>query len=269
MRNIKKDFTTVPLSLKEQSEKLKNVTSNTPLKYDGEDVKIALFDLYHGKCAYCEQLSNLEIEHYRPKEAYFWLKIEWTNLLYSCHDCNRVGSKGALFPTLKDKISTPELTTNGFPTHKHTYIYELDKIEQPLLLNPEVTNPYYHLRIDKFGKLIEIDNSRKGKETSIVCRLNRDALHRKRAKIINDFINRIQQQIAKRYREVNPLNAEQLKEQLFLIFEDIAKQGNELMEFTMISYSFIQYFDDMVLDNFEPEFHDIILTAFIEFCENV
>ncbi len=100
MRKIKKDFAVVPLSLQEQRLKLQNITSNTSLKYDGEDVKKALGDLYHGKCAYCEQLSNLEIEHYRPKEAYFWLKIEWTNLLYACHDCNMVGSKGTLFPTV-------------------------------------------------------------------------------------------------------------------------------------------------------------------------
>ena len=268
MRNIKKDFTAIPLSLQGQAESLINITRTTSLKYDSGDVKIALTTLYDGKCAYCEQLSNLEIDHYRPKTDYFWLKIAWTNLVYSCHDCNMNGSKGTQFPLIneKNRIKEPNFSAQGLPKNYH--IIELDKIEQPLLINPEVTNPYFHLRINKFGDVEEINNSLQGARTKGVCKLNRDSLHIKRATIINNFVTRISKQLEKRFQLRNVLTETQLREQFFDIFTDIAKQGNELMEFTMISYSFIRYFDDMILDNFEPEFHAIIRDSFLEFCDN-
>lgn len=268
MRNIKKDFTAIPLSLQGQAKNLINITRTTSLKYDSDDVKIALTTLYHGKCAYCEQLSNLEIDHYRPKTDYFWLEIAWTNLVYSCHDCNMNGSKGRQFPLINEenRIKEPKFSAQGLPINYN--IIELDNIEQPLLINPEVTNPYFHVRINKFGHVEEVNNSLRGATTKEVCKLNRDGLHRKRATIINNFITRIRTQLAKRFQPKNALTEVQLKEQLFDIFTDISKQGNKLMEFTMISYSFIRYFDDMILDSFEPEFHSIILDAFLEFCDS-
>lgn len=45
------------------------------------------------KCAYCETLLSeeskyMEVEHYRPKNIYPDLVVEWTNLLPSCKGCN-------------------------------------------------------------------------------------------------------------------------------------------------------------------------------------
>ncbi|WP_423198998.1 MULTISPECIES: HNH endonuclease family protein [unclassified Cupriavidus] len=70
--------------------------------YKRDDVRAALENLFHGKCAYCETLYDasgpVDIEHYRPKGAvaednghsgYWWVAMEWTNLLPSCLDCNR------------------------------------------------------------------------------------------------------------------------------------------------------------------------------------
>jgi uncharacterized protein (TIGR02646 family) len=70
--------------------------------YKGGDVKLALEALFHGKCAYCETRYNVsapvDIEHYRPKGAvaedqthggYWWIAMDWDNLLPSCIDCNR------------------------------------------------------------------------------------------------------------------------------------------------------------------------------------
>jgi uncharacterized protein (TIGR02646 family) len=70
--------------------------------YSSPAVKTALHALFHGKCAYCESFyastQPVDVEHYRPKgevegvaehPGYWWLAMEWTNLLPSCIDCNR------------------------------------------------------------------------------------------------------------------------------------------------------------------------------------
>ncbi|TAX26551.1 endonuclease [Rhizobium leguminosarum] len=69
--------------------------------YKEDDVRHALQELFHGKCAYCESRYDInapvDIEHFRPKggvegtkhPGYWWLAAEWTNLLPSCIDCNR------------------------------------------------------------------------------------------------------------------------------------------------------------------------------------
>ncbi len=71
-------------------------------RYKENSVKAALDKLFHGKCAYCESFfagtQPVDVEHYRPKgevaelsdhPGYWWLAMEWTNLLPSCIDCNR------------------------------------------------------------------------------------------------------------------------------------------------------------------------------------
>ncbi|MXO70290.1 endonuclease [Altererythrobacter buctensis] len=70
--------------------------------YKADEVKRRLEELFHGKCAYCETFyasqAPVDVEHYRPKGAvegapdhpgYWWLGMEWSNLLPSCLDCNR------------------------------------------------------------------------------------------------------------------------------------------------------------------------------------
>lgn len=70
--------------------------------YKRADVRMALETLFHGKCAYCETRyatsAPVDIEHYRPKGAvaeeathggYWWIAMDWENLLPSCIDCNR------------------------------------------------------------------------------------------------------------------------------------------------------------------------------------
>ncbi len=70
--------------------------------YKHKDLKNALHELFHGKCAYCETFYSatqpMDVEHFRPKGAvaeddghpgYWWLAMKWDNLLPSCIDCNR------------------------------------------------------------------------------------------------------------------------------------------------------------------------------------
>ena len=70
--------------------------------YKAAAIKSALEKLFHGKCAYCETYYSVQapvdVEHFRPKgridgeddhPGYWWLGMEWENLLPSCIDCNR------------------------------------------------------------------------------------------------------------------------------------------------------------------------------------
>ncbi|MDA9397252.1 hypothetical protein [Bradyrhizobium sp. CCBAU 45389] len=70
--------------------------------YKDDQVKRKLEALFHGKCAYCETFyavsAPVDVEHYRPKgrisedeshPGYWWLAMDWENLLPSCIDCNR------------------------------------------------------------------------------------------------------------------------------------------------------------------------------------
>ncbi|ANL04648.1 MULTISPECIES: hypothetical protein [Rhizobium] len=139
--------------------------------YKADDVALALRNLFHGKCAYCELRYEggqpMDVEHYRPKggirerddhRGYWWLAADWNNLLPSCIDCNRrrgqisadagmtlaqleaafasigdtePGGKQDAFPTLDGVWADPEIDPNT--------------IESPALIDPTRTDPKNHL----------------------------------------------------------------------------------------------------------------------------
>ena len=71
-------------------------TQYTFSRYKEDEVKDALEELFHGKCAYCESrfahVAPEDIEHWRPKggvalangtiqkPGYYWLAATWSNL---------------------------------------------------------------------------------------------------------------------------------------------------------------------------------------------
>lgn len=142
--------------------------------YKHNEVKLALERLFHGKCAYCETFyastQPMDVEHYRPKGAviedtdhtgYWWIAMEWTNLLPSCIDCNR-----------KRNQPTPEGDTSLVRLHEQTAQFTRSvtigsgkkdsfplaatgirsrsatdplQAEKPLLLNPAEDDPQKHM----------------------------------------------------------------------------------------------------------------------------
>ena len=128
--------------------------------YGLPEVKSALAELFHGKCAYCETSYDasqpMDVEHWRPKAqvesvlgntkpAYYWLAATWENLLPSCIDCNR-GRKQIDVLTGEERLAgkadqfpleqgSPRATTPGQETS-----------EVPLLLNPCDDEPETFLR---------------------------------------------------------------------------------------------------------------------------
>jgi len=165
--------------------------------YSPELAKDALEALYHAKCSYCEstvlQVAALQVEHYRPKngvleapdhKGYYWLAVEWSNLVLGCPNCNGQGAKGNKFPVLANRV----LAQNPFETGQFSRANILANVsplldEAPLLLHPEIDDPKLHLKYDGFGLLK--GKTKRGKGTIEICNLNRDALYAERQTIVN------------------------------------------------------------------------------------
>ena len=141
-------------------------------------LKQHLFDLSGGRCAYCEAVVKHvdygDVEHYRPKAAvrddprhtgYYWLAYEPTNLLPSCGLCNKPPGKQDQFPVCAGtRVSVP-----GSPIEN----------EQPLLLNPYMSDPRDHLRFLMTGDVE--GKTEEGKQTIAICRLRRPREQRRKA----------------------------------------------------------------------------------------
>ncbi len=159
---------------------------------------------YHQKCAYCERIYKMDVEHYRPKgevrdennklikvtgvvagtqidhPGYYWLCYEWSNLLPSCITCNREGGKNSKFPTIHHYEHLPVF--NPHPTLDYASCVVNNNplmSEQPYILNPEIDDPwmFFTFVIDPKNEGIRIqgtDGLNRGSVTAEICKLNRD-----------------------------------------------------------------------------------------------
>ncbi|WP_061808763.1 HNH endonuclease [Rossellomorea vietnamensis] len=123
--------------------------------YKKGNVKEILETMFNYKCAYCESrispVTYGDIEHFRPKKAYhssndedlkypgyYWLAMNWENLLLACDTCNRTYKKNQ-FPLLDDN--------NRKKRHDN------DIIEDPKLIDPcdEDIDPQDYMYFTKEG----------------------------------------------------------------------------------------------------------------------
>ncbi|MBN3137966.1 HNH endonuclease family protein [Pectobacterium punjabense] len=193
--------------------KKRNDENLTFSEYSKKYVKDALNNIFKLKCAFCDSRLNGagDIEHYRPKgkvyikngtvveekDGYYWLAASWKNLLISCVDCNqrrsqleedgitwRVTGKGCFFPLVnEDMRAAGPIGVSA---------------EQPLLINPCVTDPEQHIRLLENGSIesmqIHGNPSPQGVATIEICGLKRLELLKsraERAKIIKSAIRHI------------------------------------------------------------------------------
>ncbi len=163
--------------------------------YGQKEVRDALDDLFHKKCAYCETYYGasqpVDVEHYRPKGAvdddckrrkpgYYWLASDWDNLLPSCIDCNR--KRGHKAGDETDRVQLGK--ANQFPiagvraTEPVADLGKLDRQERPLLLHPCRDDPGKDLSFTNDGIIRGL--TKKGETSIEVFGLNRAGLVRAR-----------------------------------------------------------------------------------------
>jgi uncharacterized protein (TIGR02646 family) len=160
--------------------------------YGHKTVKRLLLGAQHQKCCFCEKNQRDEpgaIEHFRPKNGYlsqrgekrlrkpgyYWLAYDWNNLYFVCHPCNTSYKKN-LFP-LRD-------SANRARSH-HDDI----SLESPLLLDPGgAEDPRNHIVFDND---VPRGISVIGRETILICGLDRAALNEDRKEWLKELKHRI------------------------------------------------------------------------------
>ena len=156
--------------------------ANYNSRYKVNDIKKALRDIYKGKCGFCEQkIEQWHVEHYRPKDTYYWLAYSWNNLLVACATCNQFkGTNFDLDGTFQNFIDSPA-NRNGINVLSETY----DPIELPRMVNPEVTNPNGNINFNKNG--IISSNNRRFSYTIEKCKIDRKDLNDERRSLLDRF----------------------------------------------------------------------------------
>jgi uncharacterized protein (TIGR02646 family) len=184
----------------------------------GEEVRAALKNLYHGKCAYCESdveaAATLQIEHYRPRNrvkgakthnGYYWLGYEWSNLLPSCPECNKVKLNHFPIENKGKRVMHPVFLNGKLSKQECMATSKTLSGEKPLLLHPEVDEPEKHLIFLPDGRVKGLTN--RGKRTIEICKLNRKGLIGKRKAIIDKFLIEIQRLLLSLIEKRNYENA--------------------------------------------------------------
>jgi len=165
-----------PKPIKKEIEAAKKKVDKAQNKYNPgirngiNPVKQPLYDMFCGKCAFCErkvELSAGRIEHFRPKSQYVDLTFDWNNFLYSCEVCNNRQNKGSKFPL--DCDGTQLLID---PTDEDCDIYE-----------------YLEFYWDKETKLASVvGKDGRGKVVQEILNLNRKDLREHRTREIKKLL---------------------------------------------------------------------------------
>ncbi len=173
---------------------IKGTVQKKGIRYSARyrDVKNNLKKLYNNKCCYCENKIELgEVEHFRPKEKYYWLAYSWDNLLYSCKQCN-VNKSNKFELAEKGKQVTYNIKDLE---HIHNLANEYSKTEKNLFIHPEIDNVVDYFLFSQKGK-IKAKNTR-AEYTITELKLNREYLVTYRKKILDDY----KKDISRRYFE--------------------------------------------------------------------
>jgi uncharacterized protein (TIGR02646 family) len=286
MRKVDDYFDDIPISL--QSAQLTNTrykrgqlsilqrilqdsrVKDTDYKGNG-DVKTALLDIYAHCCAFCEaRISKYDdIEHFRPKhaitdvntEGYYWLAVEWSNLLIACKVCNS-DYKGNYFPISGTRITVPisvdfnDMTSiSNFFRRNHIHSSELQS-EQPLLLHPVLDNPDDYLFFEMNGTVTAKNNDIKGRTSIQYYGLsdwdNRQILIQDRKEIIESIRKKV-------YHSVDSyVNDERLYQDLLKLHIDLIRKIESKRPFSAVRRSCLVNFKTFFINCFTGE-QEIIL----------
>jgi len=242
-----------------------------------QEVREKLCEIYHQKCAYCEDIeASPDVEHYRPKKrvteesahpGYYWLCYEWTNLLPSCRFCNTGSGKVNQFPIMGNRALLPEFQNGNLDKIKCKANLSPLIDELPYLLNPEIDSPdngsYFKFSIN--GKMEGIDAENRGKKTIEICDLNRQTLLLRRQKVQDRIINMIKDLLAAYILDL-PEPGDRFFIFLDKIFERFYDWTRPDEPFSLFVSYLYENFEELVTSQLDtPEQGAIINDAFIKF----
>lgn len=275
--------------------------SQTMSYYYGDDVvrdQLRAFSIHkneleegdRAKCYYCESyaevVATLQVEHYRPKASvdsqdtggvvhpgYYWLILEWTNLVLSCPKCNGRDAKGSRFPVrgLRAQPVNPIVSDNEMMSlnRQHCYASGNPLIdESPLLINPEIDNPSDFLTFNLNGHLIGHGNDpERGNTTIEICKLNRGALIESRISFWNEIKKDILDDCA--IFQMGLIG----EDGIYQLFKKTSRKIFEKQR-PKQEYSFFGQFINKEIERFieidvPPDFHFIFKNAYRDFIEEI
>jgi len=279
MKKVNKNMTSRPVSLCfgrhyydtaiNELGTQKRWPTNSSGIYKSDSVKNNLDLIYHGKCAFCNQIpkgSPLQVEHFRPKNGvmnevhsgYYWLGYEWTNLLYACGNCN--SKKNTNFPILPGglRIICPTwINVNQFELNDCLITSSCLKNERHTLINPEIDNPEEHLFYEADGKIAHLDT--RGEVSIRMYNLNRDELYLDgRKKILDSVIIKFAKRL-KRYSDGNFTCKSTCSQIIDIIEEDILNPIYMKDSFDHFRYTIFKNFDIYITPRFPMNDHRNLL----------
>ena len=111
--------------------------------------------VFRGLCAYCEETTKGEVEHFRPKSKCPDLVYTWSNWLLACHECNHAKldtwpAEGYVNPCAASKSERPEChfvfdTQTGLISPHEALDTRRRQIAQETI-NALGLNDFHHLR---------------------------------------------------------------------------------------------------------------------------
>ncbi len=249
MIKVEKDFNNIPEILKSQNREdafNSNISDEAfnhgKTLYKPQELKDRLHIIYNKKCVYCEDTllnSPKAIEHYRPKDIYYWLAYSWDNLLLCCTSCN--ASKGVNF-----EIRNQQVNYNGEAFQNiHNLGNSYDELEQPMLVNPEKEDIKTDLIFDRKSN-ISSSNSRAA-YTIQTCNLNRKELVELRLEMLTDFISSLQD-FQEPFKKDNNQNKQEAIKLFIKVVERFIQKYNNKSKFYSLRY-FILNNIEIFIDN--------------------
>lgn len=294
MRKIDKD-TNVPVELifvqdriaQDLFEKKDNFSWRT--EHYSTPIKDKLKQIYNNKCAFCETKltetdteNKFTVEHFRPKDYYYWLGAEWTNLFPTCVKCNN--NKEDEFPLLieRDRIRKENAPFDNYGNlirelcdAKHENFLN----EKALFLHPEIDFPEKYFKFEPSGKAIvnEMKLStpfeRAQAQKMIDKFLKRPSAEEKRKEKIIKFKKRLTKLLIK---SIPILKQDYTKRDITLLFldffTDLLAQREKDAEFSLLGYymivDFHKFFTEDIEAKFGKELSNLVGFAYSLFIDN-
>ncbi len=288
MINVNKNQNNIPASLTNafanenyslvvdtvQANHKKNISG---VIYRAADVVTRLKNLYHDKCAFCEgKKYDPEVEHFRPKKqidgvarelhpGYYWLCYEWSNLLPSCHDCNKTGAKGNHFPINGIRVNNPTLLAGGaVDIAQNLYTSAPLSGEIPLLLHPEENgfDPFHFFYFTANGEMKESQplntlDFERASNTIKKIKLNRDDLVlNERKREINYYGKRLKLSLLRLLgREIT---AKEFERNIQDILSEIRSKTRRTHEYSFFWNYFYKHFNRFIEEYIKPKYRNKI-----------